>query len=218
MLRRIYSGTFVDTVFDMISLAGSISEALEKKNDPLAWACVVGDAIDLIPGVTGVGELIKGSKIALTMLNVATAGTGVAAAAKGVAKVGKKVGGILGDAFESAAKRFRKKADLSDEIVGASYDINKLVKTQSYVDNCIVSSMKDSILKSGPNAVPPISVRVHHGEALVVQGHHRLEAFEQLGYGRVPINYVHASQLGKIQKDGDYFRTIEELLSGRIYN
>ena len=45
-----------------------------------------------------------------------------------------------------------------------------------------------------------------------------LEAFRQPGYDRVPIKYVHKSQLGKIQTDGDYFRTLEELLAGKIDN
>lgn len=104
------------------------------------------------------------------------------------------------------------------QIDGTSYDINKLRKTQSYIDKSVVESMKKSIMKQGPGAVPPIRVRVHDGEALIVQSHHRLEAFKQLGYQRVPIKYVHKSQLGKIQSDGDYFRTIEELLAGKIYD
>lgn len=78
--------------------------------------------------------------------------------------------------------------------------------------------MKGSIMQSGSGAVPPIQIRVHHGEALVVQGHHRLEAFRQLGYNRVPIKYIHKSQLGKIQKDGDYFRPISDLLADKLGN
>ena len=78
--------------------------------------------------------------------------------------------------------------------------------------------MKRSIIKEGYSAVPPIEVRVHNGEALIVEGHHRLEAFHQLGYERVPIKYIHKSQLGKVQKDGTYYRTLEALLDGKISN
>ena len=46
----------------------------------------------------------------------------------------------------------------------------------------------------------------------VVDGHHRLEAFRQLGYDRVPIKYLHSSQLGKILPDGTYYRSMQELL------
>lgn len=99
-----------------------------------------------------------------------------------------------------------------------TYDINKLVKTQARVDPNVVQSMKRNISEEGINAVPPIEIRVHEGEALIVQGHHRLEAYKQLGYERVPIKYVRSSQLGKNQKNGDYYRELQELLDGRIYN
>jgi len=42
-----------------------------------------------------------------------------------------------------------------------------------------------------------------------------LEAFRQLGYDRVPIKYIHKYQLGKTAKNGTYFRTLNDLLSGQ---
>lgn len=72
-------------------------------------------------------------------------------------------------------------------------------------------------MEKGPNAVKPIEVRVHEEQALIVDGHHRLEAFKQLEYGRVPIKYLHNNQLGKIQNDGfTYYRSLEELLDSLI--
>lgn len=74
-------------------------------------------------------------------------------------------------------------------------------------------------MQNGPNSVPPIEIRVHNGQVLVVDGHHRLEAFRQLGYDRVPIKYLHSSQLGKVLSDGTYYRSIQELLDAvRISN
>ena len=102
----------------------------------------------------------------------------------------------------------------SAQINGNSYDINKLQKTQSYTYVENVSSIKETIAQSGPNSVPPIKIRVHDGQALVVDGHHRLEAFRQLGYDRVPIKYLHSSQLGKTLPDGTYCRSLQELLDG----
>lgn len=95
-------------------------------------------------------------------------------------------------------------------VKGTSYDINKLYKTQpsSYTDKGVVENMMDSIQKNGPEAVPPIPVRVHQGQALVVDGHHRLAAFSELGYDRVPIKYIHGNQIG------NYGRTLADLLSG----
>ena len=48
---------------------------------------------------------------------------------------------------------------------------------------------------------------------MIVEGHHRLEAFRQLRYDRVPIKYIHGNQLRKLQKDGfTYYRSLQELL------
>ena len=57
------SGNAVETVFDIVSLTGSIVEVYANPMDPFAWACLVGDAADvLIPGVGGIGEVLKGIK------------------------------------------------------------------------------------------------------------------------------------------------------------
>ena len=113
----------------------------------------------------------------------------------------------------------RGESNPSSLIEGNSYDINKLQKTQPYTYPENVSLIKDSIVQNGPNSVPPIEIRVHNGQVLVVDGHHRLEAFSQLGYDRVPIKYLHGSQLGKTLSDGTYYRSIEELLdAARKFN
>jgi len=107
---------------------------------------------------------------------------------------------------------------LSDNIVGNSYDINKLYRTQTYVRQDTVGAIKQEILRNGPNSVPPIDIRVHHGRALIADGHHRFEAFRQLGYDRIPIRYLHKSQLGRILPDGTYVRPLHDLLGGMISN
>ena len=70
-------------------------------------------------------------------------------------------------------------------------------------------------MTEGPSAVSPIEVRVVNGEALVVDGHNRLQAFKELGYDRVPIKYISWTKLGKIQPDGTYYRSLDELLDGK---
>ncbi len=55
-------GYFWDTVFDVISLGVSIVEVCVNPTDPWAWAGLAGDAIDLIPFVTGVGEVTRAAK------------------------------------------------------------------------------------------------------------------------------------------------------------
>ncbi len=55
-------GQFWETVFDVISLGASIVEVCINPTDPWAWAGLAGDAIDLIPFVTGVGEVTRAVK------------------------------------------------------------------------------------------------------------------------------------------------------------
>lgn len=99
------------------------------------------------------------------------------------------------------------------------YDINKLQKNPTIYLSRNNSLLKESIVQKGPNSVPPIEIRVHKGKVLIVEGHHRLEAFRQLGYNRVPIKYLHSSQLGKILCDGTYYRSLQELLdAAKIFN
>ncbi len=52
-------GTAIETVFDIASLIVSAVEVTINPTDLSAWAGLVGDAVDLIPFVTGVGETIK---------------------------------------------------------------------------------------------------------------------------------------------------------------
>ena len=57
------SGHWIETVFDILSLSASIVEVVINPLDVWAWAGLAGDALDLIPFVTGVGEGIKGYRV-----------------------------------------------------------------------------------------------------------------------------------------------------------
>jgi len=86
------SGAFIDTVFDVISLAGSIVDVCKNPTDPLAWIGLTGDVVDLIPGVSGVGE---GAKALCGMAKVADATKGAAKATKAGANVADDVAEVL---------------------------------------------------------------------------------------------------------------------------
>jgi len=58
--RKDVTGTAWETVFDIISLGFSIAEVAANPYDVRTWAGLVGDAIDLVPFVTGVGETVRG--------------------------------------------------------------------------------------------------------------------------------------------------------------
>ena len=49
----------METVFDVVSLCVSVVDVINNPDDPMAWAGMVGDIADLIPFVSGVGEVTK---------------------------------------------------------------------------------------------------------------------------------------------------------------
>ena len=57
------SGHWIETVFDLFSLGASVVEVIINPANPWAWAGLVGDAVDLLPFVTGVGEGIRATKM-----------------------------------------------------------------------------------------------------------------------------------------------------------
>ena len=64
VMRTDEDGMFWGTVFDVISLGMSVVEVWANPYDPWAWAGLIGDAIDLLPIVSGVGEATDVLRIA----------------------------------------------------------------------------------------------------------------------------------------------------------
>lgn len=58
------SGNVWETVFDVVSLGLSIAEAVNDPTNGWLWIGVAADAVDLIPFVTGVGEVTRAIRIA----------------------------------------------------------------------------------------------------------------------------------------------------------
>jgi len=59
IIRKDATGAVWETVFDIVSLGFSIAEVAKNPRDAGAWVGLIGDAIDLVPFVTGVGEVAK---------------------------------------------------------------------------------------------------------------------------------------------------------------
>ena len=72
IIRVDNGGQFWETVFDVISLGASIVEVCINPTDIWAWAGLVGDAIDLIPFVTGVGEVTRTVKTTVKIVDKTT--------------------------------------------------------------------------------------------------------------------------------------------------
>ena len=65
------AGNFLDTIFDVFSLGASIVEVISNPTDPWNWIGLAGDIIDLVPGVTGVGEITRGVRGATKIVSEA---------------------------------------------------------------------------------------------------------------------------------------------------
>ena len=57
------SGHWIETVFDLFSLGASVVEVVIDPYNPWNWAGLIGDAVDLLPIVTGVGEGVRAAKM-----------------------------------------------------------------------------------------------------------------------------------------------------------
>lgn len=80
IMRTDHGGQFWDTVFDVVSLVASVVEVCVNPTDPWAWAGLAGDAVDLIPFVTGVGETTRLVKTGVKVADVVDDGIDVAKA------------------------------------------------------------------------------------------------------------------------------------------
>lgn len=57
-------GDVWETVFDIATICVSVVEVCVSPSDPWAWIGLIGDIIDIIPFVTGVGEITRAFKVA----------------------------------------------------------------------------------------------------------------------------------------------------------
>ena len=57
------TGHAIDTVFDLVSLGFSIYEVATNPYDFTAWLGLAGDVVDVIPFVSGVGEVLRGVRL-----------------------------------------------------------------------------------------------------------------------------------------------------------
>ena len=73
VVRRDLQGYFWETLFDIVSLGASVVEVCVNPGDPWNWAGLIGDAIDLIPFVTGAGEATRAVKTANKVADKTTA-------------------------------------------------------------------------------------------------------------------------------------------------
>ena len=111
------TGHWLETVFDLFSLGVSVVDVVINPLNPWAWAGLAGDALDLIPFATGIGESIKGMRV--------------------VAK-----GADLADDTLTTI-RFAKAANYADEFADGGLDLVKMLDKTS--DGFTISNRLDGI-------------------------------------------------------------------------
>ena len=120
------TGEAWETVFDVLSLVGSIAEVCANPYDLWAWGGLAGDVIDLIPFVGGVGETVRGVK---AVVKVSDAVDDIVDTAKAIDRVADAVDNIhdAGRTIDNASEGFEliiKNSADPDKVD----DVNKLFK------------------------------------------------------------------------------------------
>lgn len=121
IVRIDIGGNIWETVLDVFSLGASIVEVCVNPTDPWAWAGLAGDAIDLVPFVTGVGEVTRAVK---TVDKVADVIDDVAETADAVYDASKHVDFYVtpdGSAIPSTLSNFNYNLSKMENINGKYY-------------------------------------------------------------------------------------------------
>lgn len=87
-------GEFWETAFDLVSLGISIVDVAKNPSDPLVWVSVVADTVDLIPFVTGVGEIVKSIRVAKKAAEIVDTNVDAIKAAKAIYNTADKASDI----------------------------------------------------------------------------------------------------------------------------
>ncbi|MBE6572475.1 MAG: hypothetical protein E7656_09535 [Ruminococcaceae bacterium] len=115
-------GTFWGLICDVVSFASSVYDVIKNPTDPAAWAGLAGDAVDLLPIVSGVGEAIhiistvyKSKKALKTVDNIVDAADTV----KDVGKAADKAVDSVSDTREFLQDAANKvKTDVTGHVSG----------------------------------------------------------------------------------------------------
>ena len=89
IMRRDDGGAFWDTFFDILSLGMSIADVVANPTDPWAWVGLIGDAVDLIPFVSCVGEATDLVRVATKADDIVDAVDDVHDTAKAIDRIGE---------------------------------------------------------------------------------------------------------------------------------
>ena len=132
--RADVTGKVWETVIDVASLGVSVVEVAINPADPWAWAGLVGDVVDLVPFVTGIGEITKSIKLTSKMVD---ASDDVIAVAKMTRRKVSKTPGSYEIIFKSG-KNYVGKGDFNRAIYSAKSHC-KPISLNNYMGDSVVS-------------------------------------------------------------------------------
>lgn len=124
------AGNAVETVFDLITLGLSVAEVIANPADPSAWIGLAGDVIDLIPFVTGVGETVRGLRIADKFGNVVEIADSLDDSIDTYHNIRKATKGTGLEAHHIVEKRFAKPLNIETNKSATTMYSTALTKTQ----------------------------------------------------------------------------------------
>ncbi len=136
VIARDSTGAFWDTLFDVASLVISVVDVFRNPTNPEAWAGLVGDAVDLCPFVTGVGEAVKGGRLlgkADDFRDATKAAGNAHDATKATAKLDDATGGsskVLGGSFKDV-NASRGADEVAHHLPQNAYNVNELGMTRN---------------------------------------------------------------------------------------
>ena len=86
------SGAVWETIFDIASLCLSVADVATNPDDAWAWIGLAADVIDLVPFVTGMGEVVRVAKVSNKAIDAVDTVSDATKVAKKTTSVGWKVG------------------------------------------------------------------------------------------------------------------------------
>ena len=106
--RKDSTGEAWETAFDIISLGASIIDVWMNPADAWAWAGLIGDTVDLIPFVTGVGEVTRALKTGNRIADAVDTVGDAAKATRKTSKTIKKASEVIMDVGYSSFRKLKR--------------------------------------------------------------------------------------------------------------
>ena len=188
-MRIDQGGEFWDIVFDVVSLVSSVIDVCKTPTDPMAWASLAGDVVDLVPFVTGVGETVK-------VVSAANKVVDAVDTAHDVAKAADKVDDVV-DATKLATKSSKKATEVATEC---------FLPDEFYTRKADLFGTPNS--RIGHYKYNPTSMEYEYSDVFYDFAGRQHMRIDYTDHGRIDHGspHIHFRQYGKGSIDGQKFR------------